>query len=150
MGALALAVAALVSGGTRDAGSGGDSGRPGAIQQRFVDSFVAEGDSIAIANHTVSNGTYLVTARFDIRSLGAPTTLDCGLADANGDIGYLSTERESVAISAEWQRIELGTVFELPDTTIALECTAIADGLVQFAVRDVSLAAFAALGAPPG
>jgi hypothetical protein len=156
VGALALAIAALVGGGAGGAGTSGNAGDAGgtrdsgALMQRFFDRFAAEGDSSALANLTVANGTYLVTGRFDIRSLGAPVTLDCGLADANGGIGYLETERESVMLTTEWQRVELGSVFDLPDTTIALECRSLGAGLLQYTVRDVSLAAFPELGSTRG
>ena len=102
------------------------------------------GDSIVVANLTVTPGRYLVSYAFDAAlttTTTVPTQLRCGLVDANGVDRFIATDPALITTGRGWQRMMVVAVFSLPDVTLGVRCEPTSPGLVLAHFRDIWLAA---------
>jgi len=100
-------------------------------------------DQIALTNLTVGDGTYRVEFAADVQffSSSPGATLECGLVDASGRIGYLDGAVTAVAAGAGWTRIGASATYDVPEITLGIRCSPTATGSGGIGYRAVTLTA---------
>ena len=105
--------------------------------------FYRPAQQIALTNLTVRDGTYTVTYSADVQffARGSGATLECGLVDASGRIGYLDDTVFPVPGTGAWTRIVDSAVYDVPEITLGIRCSPSAAGEFGIGYRDVRLTA---------
>ena len=100
----------------------------------------AAGESISIVNLTIADGRYRVDYGLDV--LIAPTgpagELDCRVVDTTARIAFFDDLDRSAA-PAEWVRLSAEGDFDLPELTLALQCSFDAATTASIVIRDARL-----------
>lgn len=143
--ALAVVAAAMVSvaGAVSEFGSPPDaapSGTTGADQ--FFRGYYAADEPLALAYRTIPYGSYVLEYSMDVRFFASDrrAVLECGFVDANGVIGYLeNSARVEIPPTGETRKVTFSAAFQLPEITIALNCTPSRSGELDVQFRNVAL-----------
>ncbi|MCY7412784.1 MAG: hypothetical protein LH471_07080 [Salinibacterium sp.] len=100
----------------------------------------AAGEAISILNLTIANGRYSVDYQLDV--LVAPTgpagKLDCRVVDTAARIEFFDALDRS-AMPAQWARLAARGDFDLPELTLALQCSFDAATTASIVIRDARL-----------
>ncbi len=100
----------------------------------------AAGESISILNLTIADGRYRVDYQLDV--LIAPTgpvgELDCRVVDTAARIEFFD-DLDRSAPPAEWVRLTAEGDFDLPELTLALQCSFDAATTASIVIRDARL-----------
>ena len=100
----------------------------------------AAGESISIVNLTIADGRYRVDYGLDV--LIAPTgpagELDCRVVDTTARIGFFD-DLDRSAPPAEWVRLTAEGDFDLPELTLALQCSFDGPTTAAIVIRDARL-----------
>ena len=135
--ALAPAALALVGCLTVTGCSTAEAGRDLTVAGSF-----AAGESISILNLTIADGRYRVDYGLDV--LIAPTgpagELNCRVVDTAARIEFFD-DLDRSATPAEWVRLTAEGDFDLPELTLALQCSFAAATIASIVIRDARLRA---------
>ena len=138
-------VAAVVAAGLAAAAVWASSAPPTDGSALMV-GFYRPNQQIPLGNLTVVEGTYLVEYGAEVQFFASEhgTTLQCGLVDASGRIGYLDDTVFPVPGTGAWTRIGDSATYDVPEITLGIRCSPTLPGSFGIGYRDVRLTAIPA------